>query len=86
MLLAGSKVIKIECLECGKQSPSFRVTLWKEDRNDDVGMFTWKPGALPDGWDIPDEEELWPSYDGVYGYCMCMAQNRHIERQEAKCH
>jgi hypothetical protein len=71
MLLAGSKVIRIECLKCGKKSLPFRVTLWHEEKGDEVGFFTWKARALPKGWEIPDEEELWPSGNGVYGYCMC---------------
>lgn len=66
MKLRGSRIIKIECLKCGRQSPPFRVTLYEQDGSLE---FTWKGEDLPQGWEIPDEEGLFDS--AVYGYCMC---------------
>lgn len=67
MKFAGSKQAKIQCCECLELSEPFRVWLWREDKNDDAGVFFWKDGDLPKDWEMEDEVELYD--DIVYGYC-----------------
>ena len=62
MKFAGSKKACIECSECRKQSPLFRVYLY----NDEEG-YKWD-GKLPDGWRVYDEAELLED-GGIVGAC-----------------
>jgi len=70
MKLQGSKTAKIQCIECGEVSNSFRVWLYEEEGE---SLFDFPESNLPQGWQMEDETEL---DDGlVAGYCPA-----HIEK------
>uniref|UniRef100_A0A6M3Y0A5 Uncharacterized protein n=1 Tax=viral metagenome TaxID=1070528 RepID=A0A6M3Y0A5_9ZZZZ len=69
MKLHGSAIICIECLECHKTSPKFRVYLYEEEGED-----LWETKQEPEGWGTPEGAELVGledrgTGDMVLGYC-----------------
>lgn len=59
MKLSGSRMILVECYDCDAISAKFRIYL--------EGDSQFNSSDWPQGWDIPDEAELFDSV--VYGYC-----------------
>jgi hypothetical protein len=62
MKFMGSKMAKIQCIECPELSEPFRVTLCDESEEK---IFLYQ--SLPKGWEMPEDAGLYD--DIIYGYC-----------------